>query len=393
MRKSLKFILLFLFAVFILWFFGRNLDWREVSESLRRANASYLILAFLITCLGYLLRACRWRTLFAPITETSLKELFAATTIGFTAILIVGRAGELIRPMWLSMRDKRVRPSASLMTLGVERIFDFASLICFFSVTLLWLDVPAGREKEFGYIKLIGNLMLACVVLGFIALYVYQKNSARFINWFEAKINRRFIPRKIQLVFVSLLKQLAATLQILRDWREITLVVFWTLLLWFSIAIPTWLVIQAFDLPVGVGFSGSLFVMFVAALGSVVPTPGGAAGAFHAATAGGLILLNVEHNDAAAISIVMHLVYFTPAVFFGIYYFLRGDMSVARFRSLLSSEHAEEEILEEPETGDKETRRQRDAETKSKEQRTTDNGQAENPKSQIPNPKSPIENV
>ena len=62
------------------------------------------------------------------------------------------------------------------------------------------------------------------------------------------------------------------------------------------------------------------------------------------------MLLNVERNDAAAVSFVMHLVYFVPAVFFGIYYFLHGDMSVARFRSLLSSEHAEEEILEEDET-------------------------------------------
>ncbi|MGI8788945.1 MAG: lysylphosphatidylglycerol synthase transmembrane domain-containing protein [Pyrinomonadaceae bacterium] len=378
MRKSLKFILLFLFAVFLLWFFGRNLDWQSVSQSLRRANAFYLILATLITCFGYFLRACRWKTLFAPITKTSLNELFAATTIGFSAILIVGRAGELIRPMWLSMRDKRVRPSAALMTLGVERIFDMASLICFFAFNLLWFDAPAGREREFEYIKLIGTLMLLGVVVGFVALYFYQKHSERFVVWFEGKMDRKFVPKKIRLVFVSLLKQLAASLKVLRDWREITMVVFWTLLLWFSIAIPTWLVILAFDLPVKIGFGGSLFVMFVAALGSVVPTPGGAAGAFHAATAGGLIFLNVEPNDAAAVSIAMHLVYFTPAVFFGIYYFLHGDMSVERFRSLLSSEHAEDEILEEEtgRKGEEETRRKKVEE------------RAANPKSQIPNPKS-----
>ncbi|MDQ3714018.1 MAG: hypothetical protein M3388_17620 [Acidobacteriota bacterium] len=54
--------------------------------------------------------------------------------------------------------------------------------------------------------------------------------------------------------------------------------------------------------------------------------------------------MNVDQNDAAATSIALHLVYFVPAVFFGIYYFLRGDMSVARFRSLLDSEHAVEEV-------------------------------------------------
>jgi hypothetical protein len=35
---------------------------------------------------------------------------------------------------------------------------------------------------------------------------------------------------------------------------------------------------------------------------------------------------------------------FAPAIVFGLYYFLHGDISIERFRSLLSSEHAVEEI-------------------------------------------------
>jgi uncharacterized protein (TIRG00374 family) len=347
LRKSLKFILLFLFAVFILWFFGRNLDWNEVSQSLRQANAFYLALATLGICVGYLLRAIRWQVLLAPITETSLKELFATTTVGFAAVFLVGRIGEIVRPMWLPMRDRRVRPSAALITLGVERIFDLASLICFFAVNLLFVDVPAGRETEFGYVKLVGNLMLVGVFVGFLGLYFYQKYSVPFIARFERLSDKKFIPKKIRQVFISLLKQLATSLKVLKDWREIFWVVFWTILLWFSIAVPTWLVMLAFDLPLT--FKDSLFVMGWAAIGSVVPTPGGAAGAFHAATAAGLIFLNITPNDAAATSIAMHLVYFAPAIFFGIYYFLHGDMSIARFKSLLSSENAEDEILEEDE--------------------------------------------
>ena len=355
MRKSLKFILLFLFAVFIFWFFGRNLDWRAVSQSLQRADAFYLASATLVICLGYLLRALRWRTLLAPITETSLKELFATTTVGYAAVFLVGRIGEIVRPMWLPMRDKRVRPSAALITLGVERIFDLASLICFFAVNLIWFDPPAGREAEFGYVKFIGNLMLAGVAVGFAGLYVYQKFSQRFIGWFERATDKKFVPKRIQKIFLSLLKQLAISLQVLKDWREIAWVVFWTILLWFSIAIPTWLVILAFDIQPQISFSGALFIMGWAAIGSVVPTPGGAAGAFHAATASGLVFLNVNQNDAMAISIAMHLVYFAPAIFFGLYYFLRGDMSVARFKSLLDSDHAVEEIKDDTVTSQQST--------------------------------------
>jgi len=35
-----------LFALFLLWLFGRNLDWQEVGSNLRNANAGDLALAY-----------------------------------------------------------------------------------------------------------------------------------------------------------------------------------------------------------------------------------------------------------------------------------------------------------------------------------------------------------
>jgi uncharacterized protein (TIRG00374 family) len=339
LRKYFKFIILVLCAVFIFWFFGKNLNWNEVSQSLQKAKALYLIGAVLIICVGYLLRAKRWQVLLEPITPTSLKELFATTTVGFTAVFFVGRAGEIVRPMWLPMRDKRVRPSAALVTLGLERIFDLASLICFFSVNSLWLTAPAGQESQFNFVKLIALLLLLGVIIGFITLFIYQRFSEKIIGWFE---KNKIFQNRIGSIFLSILRQLAASLAILRNWREVLAIAFWTFLLWLAISIPTWLVILAFGIEMN--FSHSIFVMWWAALGSLVPTPGGAAGAFHQATKGGLTFLGVEENLAAAVSLVMHLVYFAPAVIFGVYYFFHGDISIAKFRSLLSSENAVEEI-------------------------------------------------
>jgi len=346
LRKHLKLILLILLAVFIFWFIGRNLEWDKVGDRIKQANIFYLALATLIICFGYFLRAMRWKVLLEPITETSLKELFATTTVGFAAVFIIGRAGEIVRPMWLPMRDKRVRPSAALVTLGVERIFDLAALICFFSINLLWFEAPAGQEQQFGYVKFVGNLLLAGTVVGFLTLYIYQKYSPQFIEWAEKVTDKKFVPRRIKRIFISLLKQLAAALKILKNWREIVWVVLWTIMLWLSIAIPTWLVILAFDLPVTITLGGAMFIMGFAAIGSLVPTPAGGAGGFHYATMQGLLFLNVPPPDALAVSIVMHLVYFAPALIFGFYYLFHGDISIAQFRSLLSSEHAVEEIEE-----------------------------------------------
>lgn len=344
LRKYLKFIILFLVAVLIIWFFGRNLDWKLVSKSLGQANPWYLGLSVVIICIGYLLRAVRWQVLLEPITPSSLKELFATTTVGYAAIFFIGRAGEIVRPMWLPMRDRRVRPSAALVTLGLERIFDMASLICFFAFNLLFFTPQVGREREFEFIEIVGWLLLAGAVAGFAALIIYQRISDRVIAWFDRFTTRTWIPDRLQKIFISVLRQLSSALAILRDWRQTFWVSFWTFLLWLAIALPTWFVLLAFNLPIS--FSDSLFIMGFAAVSSVAPTPGGAAGAFHTATAASLLFLknDIRTEDAAAVSIAMHLVYFAPAVFFGLYYFFHGDISIERFRSLMSSENAEREI-------------------------------------------------
>ncbi|MEQ1642620.1 MAG: lysylphosphatidylglycerol synthase transmembrane domain-containing protein [Pyrinomonadaceae bacterium] len=342
MRKYVKFIVLVLLAVAIFWFFGRNLDWQQVRAGLTRANPVYLAMAFVGICLGYLIRAVRWQVLLSPIVKAKLGDLFATTTVGYTAILFVGRAGEIVRPMWLPMRDRQIRPSAALVTILIERVFDLASLMIFFSISLIWFRTPVGHEAEFATIKLVGNIMAAVIVGGFIGLIIYHRYSVTFIGWVEKLTDRSFVPARLRYMVLSLMRNMATALDILKSPRQILLAAFWTIALWVAIALPTWMVLLAFDLPMT--FLDSTFVMGVASLGTLIPTPGGAAGAFHAATAGSLIILSVEKEQAFAVSLVMHLIYFVPALIFGFYYLFHGDISIERFRSLLSSENAEKEI-------------------------------------------------
>jgi len=88
-----------------------------------------------------------------------------------------------------------------------------------------------------------------------------------------------------------------------------------------------------------------LFVLGWSMVGSAVRLPV-CGGAFHAATGAALVLLGVGRDQAAAIAIILHLVDFAPAAMFGLFYFLRGDINVARLRSLTSTsavEHAVED--------------------------------------------------
>ena len=330
-------------AIAILWFFGRNLNWTEVREAVLRANWYLLAAAVLVVCLTYLLRAARWGALLAPIRHARLKDLFIASTVGFGALFVFGRMGEIVRPVVLPMRDPNIRASASFVTIMVERIYDLLAVVLVFSVSLLWLTPPTSRAAEFNRLRVAGVILLAAALVGVFALALFKKNSARVTGWVKQLLeNRKFIPARVTKVIVRLMEQLALALRVLVDARELATTIGWTAVIWFGIALANLLVLHSFGLEFG--FTETVFVMGWALVGSLVPTPGGAAGAFHAATAGSLIFLGISKETAAGVSIVMHLVDFGPALVFGLIFVIRGDINIERLRTLTSPEAVEHAV-------------------------------------------------
>ena len=345
-RRYAEFGALCLLAVAILWWFGRSLNWSEVRDAVSHANPYLLAIALVVISSAYLLRAARWGALLAPLSPASLGNLFIATTVGFAAIFIVGRAGEVVRPVVLPMRDPNIRASASFVTILVERIYDIIAVAILFAANLLWFKPPPNVAVEFGRVRLVGIVLLFGTLLGVLFLTQFRKKSPRVIGWITQKVEgRRFIPARLTRAVVSLLEQLARALRVLVDVRELAVTAGWTAVLWFSIALANWLVFRAFGLDFGL--SETLFVLGWAVVGSLVPTPGGAAGAFHAATAAGLIFLGVARETAAAVSIVLHVIDFGPALLFGLVYLIKGDVSLVRLRSMTSSEAVEHAVEDE----------------------------------------------
>ena len=336
-RKYIEFGFLCLLATALLWWFGRNLDWVEVRRAVADSDPYLLGAAVLIISSIYFFRAFRWGALLKPLTPARFPDLFAATTIGFSAVFLLGRAGEVVRPVALSMRDPRVRPSASLVTIVVERIYDMAAVALMFAINLLWFKPPLALEVSFDRVRTAGLVLLVATILGLAFLTWFRKQSALVIGFFERLFSRwHFIPRRLAKLVLRILEQLAQALRVLVNLSELVETIGWTALLWFGIAAANMLVMRAFHLQVGL--SETIFVLGWALVGSLVPTPGGAAGAFHAATAAGLMFLGVKKETAAALSIVMHLVDFGPALLFGVFYVIRGDLSVTKLRTMISPE-------------------------------------------------------
>jgi uncharacterized protein (TIRG00374 family) len=345
-RRHLEFSALLLLAVAIVWWFGRRLDWQQVKLAMKDSNWRLIALAGVIIGLAYLWRALRWQALLAPLTKASLREIWIATTVGFAAILLVGRTGEVVRPVVLPMRDRRVRPAASFVTIMVERLYDSMTVVLIFAVNLFWFRPAGASAADLAYVREVGWLFVGLLCVAVAGLALFRWRSHRVISWMD----QRFaawprLPARFKRAVLSILDQLARALGVLANARELAVTVGWSLLLWFSVAGANLLVFRAFGLQFGL--THALFVLGCSMVGSAVPTPGGAAGAFHAATAAALVLLGVVQEKAAAVSIVLHLVDFVPAALFGMFYFLRGDVNLARLRALASTEAVEHAVEDE----------------------------------------------
>ena len=344
-RKYLEFAALLLLAVLIIWWFGRRLDWEQVKLAVQKSDWSLIILAGGLVLLGYLWRVIRWKAFLAPLTKTSLREVWIATTVGFGAVLLIGRAGEIVRPVVLPMRDKRVRPAASFVTIVIERLYDTITVVLLFAINLVWLNPTAGTGADFARARIVGWLLVSVLAIAVALLIWFKRRSRNLIAWLDRRVSvRSRLGQRLKRAMLSTLDQLATALSVLSDVRQLAISIGWSLLLWFSVAAGNLLVLRAFGLPFGM--SQVLFVLGWSMVGSVVPTPGGGAGAFHAATGAALVLLGVGREQAAAIAIILHLVDFAPAALFGLFYFLRGDVNLARLRALISVravEHAVED--------------------------------------------------
>ncbi len=216
-------------------------------------------------------------------------------------VILLGYLWRAIR--WRAFLTPLTKASLREVWIAVERVYDSMTVLLFFAVNLLWFKPTPDMQSDFGRARVAGFVFLGLAVVAVAVLVWFRWRSQSVIRWLDYRINAGS-----------------------------------------SVALANLLVCRAFGLQFGM--SKVLFVVGFSMVGSAVPTPGGAAGAFHAATGAALVLLGVGREQAAAVSIILHLVDFGPAALFGLFYFLRGDVNLARLRSLTSAnavEHAVED--------------------------------------------------
>jgi glycosyltransferase 2 family protein len=153
-------------AIVALIWFGRHrihFNWGVFAEQLRLAD--WRRIAFALGCiyLGYLVRGLRWVLLIRHRQKLPPLSLVGTQVIGFTAVALIGRVADLVRP-YLVAKKTGLPLSSQIAVYIVERLFDFGAM-ALITCTVILLS-PAGSYPHPEVLRKAGVWGLAATLAG-----------------------------------------------------------------------------------------------------------------------------------------------------------------------------------------------------------------------------------
>jgi len=154
-------------------------DWHTFWVQTEHVNWLLIFAGVVLTYAAYALRAVRWKIFLKPVCKTTSARLMAPQFIGFTALALLGRAGEVVRP-YIIARKENLTFASQMAVWTVERIFDMGGFAVLLALSFLSSDL---RALPFYHGLSEGAIVLFALVLALIvAMFVIRKSGERVAN-------------------------------------------------------------------------------------------------------------------------------------------------------------------------------------------------------------------
>ncbi len=323
--------------------------------AIHSANYLYLFLA-LITIYGcYAVRALRWQRFQSHVGAARFWHIYPMTLAGFSAVFLLGRAGEPVRPLLISRKDK-IPIADTFGIYALERILDGASTAVLASIGLLVFESSShllGEGTGSAFEKAARTAGLAFSIGAIVAisglLYLRLHGSAlldrRMGGWLASHGWRAKVAR--------ILLGFSRGVQTVRTSSDVFAAVFLSLLHWFLVLFCYFLIIKSFSGRLGtLTFSDAMMVLVFTLVGSAVQLPGVGGGSQALSIVAFTHLYGVGQEAAVAAAMVLWLITFASCSLAGVPLLLKEGLSLGDLRRMRKEEDEEidKEILEHPST-------------------------------------------
>jgi uncharacterized protein (TIRG00374 family) len=303
-KLLLKLLASLLVGVVCVFYAMHGMDRREVLANIRALSWGGVATYLVTLAVTHVFRSWRWNFLLRPLgAAVPVRRLFLVSAVGFMAILALPiRLGEFVRPYFIT-REGRVRMSAALGTVAVERIVDglLISILFFVSYTVSSASAFSPELRVGAWLSLIGFAALTTF------LAIAQVWTERTIDLvLRLSLLRRFAPARAELLGDKL-RSLISGFRVMRDRRNFAVFLVQSCLYWGANGLGMWILAQEMGLPISL--SAAYTTMAFTGVVLTLPNSPGLVGQFHAAIKLGLLAylpLATVNSKGMAYAIVLH---------------------------------------------------------------------------------------
>ncbi len=274
----------------------RGVNFQSIADGFKTIRYSFVLPSVAAMMLMQVLRSVRWGEILAPLEKINQVSLLSATCVGFFAIVAIpARIGELARPILITQKS-RVKMSAAVGTIVVERIFDGVSILVITSFVPLFLtDLPAWLISSGLIFSLMTFILLSCMVF-----MIVKRNKA--VSMFSHVT--KLLPDRYAQKADGLIHHFIDGLQAITDLRQLVRISILSIMIWAADVAAFYLLFLACGLNLPI--AAAVVVLVILIIGIAIPTAPGFIGNWHYACILGLGLFGISKTDALTYAVVSH---------------------------------------------------------------------------------------
>jgi len=322
-----------------------NFSGTKLWVAIHNANLLLLILSLVAIYACYALRALRWKVFQRNLGPSRFGPIYAMTLAGFSAIFLLGRAGEPVRPLLLARKEKL--PIADLFGIyALERLFDLASAAIIAAIGLLLFQSHGQVGDTAGKLetaaKTTGSLLFAGVAGAVVFLLYLRLHGSALL---ERRLQGRVIAHGWRGKIAAILLGFTRGVQAIQSWGDLALTVFYSAAHWFLVLLVYLWISHSFGGTLStISLGDAMLVMSFTLVGSAVQLPGVGGGSQVASFLVYTAIFGVEKEAAAAGSIVMWLITFAACSLAGVPLLIHEGLSLGKLKEM--AEHEKEAAIE-----------------------------------------------
>jgi glycosyltransferase 2 family protein len=221
------------------------IDWREVLAQFEQARWSNVAIGMGCIYVGYAFRAVRWAWLLRHNKRVSPSSLVGTQVIGFTAVALIGRVADPVRP-YLVAKKTSLPLSSQIAVYIVERLFDAGTMALIFSSTILlttWFGA-AGAVPHPELVKKSGYWGLAGTLAGALFLVAVRFAGGGVASFLERSFG--MVSKRIGQAIGNKVREFQTGLDTMRSFSDFAVAAALSICMWLLIALAYLVTTRAF---------------------------------------------------------------------------------------------------------------------------------------------------